>query len=106
MFSQAGMKRIRKKSMMLTGYLEYLLKEVDASERYYTIITPADLASRGCQLSVLMKRNGKSVYRKLLAAGVMADWREPDVIRLAPVPLYNSFEDVFRFAKIFRQILA
>jgi len=106
MFSQAGMKRLRKKSMMLTGYLEYLLKEVDASERYYTIITPADPASRGCQLSVLMKRNGKSVYRKLLAAGVMADWREPDVIRLAPVPLYNSFEDVFRFAKIFRQILA
>ncbi|GIV37369.1 MAG: kynureninase [Cyclobacteriaceae bacterium] len=102
-FNKAGLKPLRRKSILLTGYLEYLLKEM--GEKNFCIITPSGADERGCQLSVLMKRKGREVYRKLLKSGVMADWREPDVIRLAPVPLYNTFEEVYRFAKIFRNAL-
>ena len=60
------------------------------------IITPADTRDRGCQLSLVAEHNGREIFNKLTAAGIVADWREPDVIRMAPVPLYNTFEDVFR----------
>lgn len=105
-FRKAGMKALRKKSVLLTGYLEFLLKQINHGDTYFRIITPEVPDERGCQLSLLMKRNGKQVYKKLIAAGVVADWREPDVIRLAPVPLYNTFEEVYRFAQIFRSLLA
>ncbi len=98
-FEKAGMLKLRDKSILLTGYLEFLLKEKEQKD--YTIITPAEKSERGCQLSILMGDNGKEVFNRLTNAGVIADWREPNVIRIAPVPLYNSFEDVFRFAEIF-----
>ena len=69
------------------------------------IITPCDRAQRGCQLSWLVHQNGRGVFDKLTQAGVILDWREPNVIRVAPVPLYNSFEDVFCFAEILRKSL-
>ena len=99
-FEKAGMKSLRVKSLLLTGFLEFLLQQLDAGKEYFNIITPAEPSSRGCQLSVLMSRNGRRVFEKITRHGVIADWREPNVIRVAPVPLYNTFEDVFRFADI------
>ncbi len=103
MFETAGIKNLRAKSVLLTGYLEFLLKSIPSYSDHLTIITPEVATERGCQLSLLMKKNGKKVFNQLTKAGVIADWREPDVIRVAPVPLYNSFEDVFRFYEIFKQ---
>ena len=100
-----AMEPLREKSVRLTGYLEWLLRtEVgDAVE----ILTPSDPDRRGCQLSMRVKTNvpGKTVFEKLEASGVTCDWREPDVIRVAPVPLYNTFEDVLRFSERLEQAL-
>ncbi len=100
-----GMGPLREKSVRLTGYLEWLLqKDVgDAVE----ILTPADPRQRGCQLSlrVASSGSGRSVHEKLEASGVTCDWREPDVIRVAPVPLYNRYEEAFRFVEILRKAL-
>ena len=100
------MKTLRMKSILLTDYLEYLLKEIDPFENSFSIITPTRSSERGCQLSIFLKKNGKKVFNALTRNGVSLDWREPNVIRLAPVPLYNTFEEVFRFAEIFKNILA
>lgn len=100
-FDEAGMDRLRAKSLALTGYLEYLLKEKLAEE--VEILTPADPARRGCQLSLRLhagRRAARQVFEQLEAAGVTGDWREPDVIRVAPVPLYNSYADVYAFVDI------
>lgn len=102
---EAGMKALRKKSVQLTGYLEFWLNTIDPENHYYKLLTPANPRERGCQLSLFMIQNGKKVFERLAGAGVTADWREPNVMRLAPVPLYNSFEDVFRFAEIFTKAL-
>jgi kynureninase len=104
-FEKADVKKLRAKSLLLTGYLEYLLLQIDPDQNKFSIITPADPKQRGCQLSVLTKENGKKIFNKLTKAGVIADWREPGVIRVAPVPLYNSFEDVFRLVEIFKAAL-
>jgi len=104
-FKKAGMKRLRKKSILLTAYLEYLLKTIDPEGERYSIITPDDPDQRGCQLSILMKANGRQIFDKIRKKGVIADWRDPAVIRVAPVPLYNTFEEVFTFAKIFKESL-
>lgn len=100
-FQEAGIKKLRKKSIALTGYLEFLLKEIDPEKKFFQILTPADPKQRGCQLSIFMKQNGKKVFNTLSKAGIVADWREPDVIRVAPVPLYNSFEEVYKFGGVF-----
>lgn len=105
LFEKAGVKKLHAKSEQLTGYLYFLLQQIDSEKKYFQIITPANVNERGCQLSILMKKDGKKVFNKIAKAGVIADWREPNVIRVAPVPLYNSFEDVFRFVKIFRDSL-
>lgn len=102
---EAGMKNLRKKSIQLTGYLEFWLNTIDPENHYYKLLTPINPQERGCQLSLFMKQNGKKVFERLAGSGVIADWRQPDVIRLAPVPLYNSFEEVFRFAEIFTKAL-
>jgi kynureninase len=104
-FQQAGIKNLVKKSIQLTGYLEYLLNQVDSTGEKFVILTPSEKSERGCQLSIYMKQNGKKVFNALTKGGVIADWREPNVIRVAPVPLYNTFEDVFRFVEIFRKAL-
>jgi kynureninase len=97
-FEKAGLENLRLKSETLTGYLEYLIGEVNIKygEDVYRIITPADIEQRGCQLSVVCKRNAKAIFNYLAANGIIGDWREPDVIRLSPVPLYNSYVDVYK----------
>lgn len=97
-FDEAGMPALRRKSIQLTGYLEYWLQEINPDKRYFSIITPSDPRQRGCQLSIFMKDNGKRISDALMRNGIVTDWREPNVIRAAPVPLYNSFEDVYVFA--------
>src|SRR6476469_1461950 len=98
-FDEAGgMMPLRAKSTKLTGYLEFLLERA-GSDRF-TVITPHDPDARGCQLSILAHQNPKELHKALEAAGVKADFREPNVIRAAPAPLYNSFHDVWRFARI------
>ena len=104
-FEEAGIQKLRGKSVLLTGFLEYLLKSIQNYSEYFTIITNSNADERGCQLSILMKKNGKKVFISLTKAGVIADWREPNVIRVAPVPLYNTFEDVYQFVEIFMRAL-
>lgn len=98
MFDEVGMPALREKSLKLTGYFDALLKARLQSDSI-RIITPSDPAQRGCQLSLQTQSNGRALFDRLTAAGVIADWREPDVIRLAPVPLYNSFMDVWEFVE-------
>lgn len=104
-FDSTSMAQLRKKSLLLTGYLHFLLNEIDNSERLFEIITPTNPDMRGCQLSILMRKNGKKVFSGLMKRGIYTDWREPDVIRAAPVPLYNSFSDVYIFASTFASLL-
>ena len=91
-----GMATLRRKSEQLTARLESLIHGLGLPADKLEIITPADPAQRGCQLSVLVHERGRELFDFLAAQGIIADWREPNVIRLAPVPLYNSFEDVER----------
>ena len=100
MFEKAGINNLREKSLQLTGYLEFLLDEVNTTRQRFRIITPRNPTERGCQLSLLTDENGKALFDKLTAQGVIADWREPNVIRVAPVPLYNSFEEMYRFGEL------
>jgi kynureninase len=98
-FEEAGgMEPLRAKSVKLTGYLEFLLDDIGSKS--FTIITPRPADERGCQLSILAHENPKALHRELEAAGVKCDFREPNVIRAAPTPLYNTFHEVWRFARI------
>lgn len=101
-FDEAGMNKLTAKSLVLTAYLEYLL--LNGKRKDFKIITPSDTTQRGCQLSIVMDKDGKKTFDALTQNGIIADWREPDVIRVAPVPLYNSFKDVFHFAEIFHSV--
>ena len=102
-FEEAGMDTLRNKSIKLTGYAETLTKGIGGDR--LSIITPADPEQRGCQLSLSVTSGGKSLYQQLVDRGIYCDWREPNVIRLAPTPLYNSFQDVYRFFEILRDCL-
>jgi kynureninase len=104
-FEEAGMDGLRQKSIELTNYLQFLLEsEPDGqSKKQYTIITPRQADQRGCQLSILVREHPKELFAKLEAAGVKCDFREPNVIRVAPTPLYNTFHEVWRFANILRR---
>jgi kynureninase len=103
LFDEAGMPALRRKSVQLTGYLEFLLNSIDPHNQYFHIITPSQAKSRGCQLSIFMKGHGKKIADALIRNGIITDWREPNVIRAAPVPFYNTFEDVFIFAQVLRR---
>jgi kynureninase len=105
-FEEAGgMDSLRQKSIKLTNYLQFLLEsEPDGqSKKQYTIITPRQADQRGCQLSILVREHPKELFTKLEAADVKCDFREPNVIRVAPTPLYNTFHEVWRFANILRR---
>lgn len=106
-FEEAGMGKLHEKRKQLAAYLHFVLNDINSkqSEKIIEIITPANVEERGCQVSMLMLKKGKDVFDELTKQGVIADWREPNVIRVAPVPLYNSFEDVFRFGEIINSIL-
>lgn len=104
-FIEAGMDRLVAKSKQLTAYLEYVIAQVssNSTETSFEVITPE---SRGCQLSILCHGAGRSLFDELTKNGVVADWREPNVIRIAPVPLYNSFTDCYNFARILEESLS
>lgn len=102
-FEEAGMDRIGEKRDLLTAYMEYIIDEISEKNKEsctFEIITPRDKSKRGAQLSILVHGQGKSLFDSLSSEGVVADWREPNVIRVAPAPLYNSFEDVYYFGQI------
>ena len=103
LFEEAGMEALLLKSVFMTAYLEFLLQQIESDR--ITIITPNLTTERGCQLSIQVKQGNKALFDRLTAQGVVADWREPDVIRVAPVPLYNSFADVYDFAHILNNLL-
>lgn len=106
-FEQAGMNRLFKKSKLLSGYLHFILAEINLKFgiKKLEVITPENDKERGCQVSIVMLERGKEIFNELTQKGVIADWREPNVIRVAPVPLYNTFEDVFSFGKIIEEVL-
>lgn len=106
-FEEAGIQNIFSKNKQLSEYLLFILEEVNklASEKIIEIITPKKPAEHGCQVSMLMQRDGKKIYEELKKQSVIADWREPNVIRVAPVALYNSFEDIFRFGEIIKSVI-
>lgn len=99
-FDEAGIDRLREKSEQLTAYLEFLLNQL--ANISFEIITPSDPLQRGTQLSLYFKERGKEIHTKMIESGIIVDFREPGVIRLAPAPLYCSFEDVFRFYEILK----
>lgn len=103
LFEEAGMDALRRKSVALTGYLESLLHQIPTDR--IRIITPIDPDERGCQLSIQVRNADRRLYDQITAQGVIADWREPDVIRVAPVPLYNTFSEVQQFAEILSDML-
>ncbi len=100
-FDEATMERLRQKSLSMSAYLEYLLTRGGSTR--FEIITPSDPHSRGCQLSIRVKDDARAVFDSLRASGVVGDFRAPDVIRVAPVPLYNSYLEIYRFAQLFAE---
>ncbi len=103
-FDEVGMQKLIEKSKDLTEYLEYIVAEVNkVKNNCLQIITPKE--NRGCQISIVANGYGKPLYNKLIENGVIPDWREPNVIRCAPVPLYNNFEDIYRFGEILKALL-
>lgn len=103
LFAEAGLPALRAKSEKLTGYLEFLLNQIPSDR--INIITPTDPRQRGCQLSIQVQNSDKSLFDQVTAKGVIADWREPDVIRVAPAPFYNTFEEAYRFVDILEDLL-
>jgi kynureninase len=93
-----GMEPLRAKSVKLTGYLEFLIQQIGSTK--FSIITPSDPNARGAQLSIQAHESPKRLHEELIAAGVKCDFREPNVIRVAPTPLYNTFHEVWQFAQI------
>jgi kynureninase len=107
-FEEAGIEKLHAKRRKLTAFLHFVLNDINAKQekKLINVITPSNENERGCQVSILMESKGKEVFKELTKQGVIADWREPNVIRVAPVPLYNSFEDVWKFGNIIQSILS
>ena len=103
LFAEIGMDALIAKRNTITAYLEFVLREIDREvQGNFEIITPSNPSERGCQLSVFLHGEGRSLFDYLMKNGVIIDWREPNVIRLAPVPMYTSFEDIYRFGQILK----
>jgi kynureninase len=108
LFDEAGMERIGEKRNLLTAYLEFIIDDISSrngNRVNFELITPRDKTKRGSQLSIMAKGQGKALFDALTASGVVADWREPNVIRVAPVPLYNSFEDCYWFGQLLEKAI-
>lgn len=105
MFSEVGMEKLIAKRNLITAYLEFILHEVDKEIEgtEFEVITPANQEERGCQLSVFLHGQGRDLFEYLMKNGVITDWREPNVIRLAPAPFYCSFEDMYEFGQILKK---
>ncbi len=102
LFDEVGIERLRAKSRLLTGYLEFLLADIHSDK--IRQITPKDPSQRGCQLSLQIK-GGRILHDRLQELDIICDWREPDILRLAPVPFYNHFSDIFQTAEGLKQVL-
>src|SRR5690606_1478454 len=104
-FDEVGMAAISKKRDDLTAYLAFVIHEISQASTHanFEVITPTDPKERGSQLSILVHGQGKELFDSISKEGVVADWREPNVIRVAPAPLYNSFEDCYRFGEILKK---
>ena len=103
LFAEIGMEALIQKRNQITSYLEFVLRQIDQEVNgNFEIITPSNPSERGCQLSVFLHGEGRSLFDYLMKNGVIIDWREPNVIRLAPVPMYTSFEDIYRFGQILK----
>ncbi len=106
-FDEVGMEKLHKKRKLLSDYLLFVIDHCNerAGEKLIEVITPRNEKYKGCQVSMLMLKKGREVFDELAKQGVIADWREPNVIRVAPVPLYNSFEDIYRFGSIVNTLI-
>ena len=104
MFAEIGMEKLIQKRNQITSYLEFILHEIDKEvESTFEIITPSNPEERACQLSVFLHGEGRNLFDYLMKNGVITDWREPNVIRLAPVPLYTSYEDMYDFGQMLKK---
>ena len=108
MFAEVGMDKLITKRNLITSYLEFILHEIDKELEGadFEIITPSNPRERGCQLSVYLHGQGRELFDRLMKNGVITDWREPNVIRLAPVPFYCSFEDMYEFGQILKELIS
>ena len=108
MFAEVGMDKLIAKRNLITSYLEFILHEIDKEleEAEFEILTPSNQEERGCQLSVYLHGQGRELFDRLMKNGVITDWREPNVIRLAPAPFYCSFEDMYEFGQILKQLIS
>ena len=106
-FEEAGINNLHRKREILSAYLHYILNDINQKhdKKIIEIITPANPKARGCQVSMLMAERGKEIFDALLQQGFIADWREPNVIRIAPVPLYNMFEEIWHFGNSIENLL-
>jgi kynureninase len=104
-FQEAGFTNLVSKSKQLSAYLFFVLDHINQPEEKFRILTPRHPDERGCQVSLSIHQNAKAVFDELLPNGIFADWREPNVIRVAPVPLYNTFEEIYIFAATLQHIL-
>jgi kynureninase len=107
-FDEAGMDRIGEKRDSMTAFMEFVINDISEKNKErctFELITPSDKTKRGAQLSIMAKGQGKALFDALSDLGVVADWREPNVIRIAPVPLYNSYEDCYWFGQLLEQAI-
>ena len=102
-FEEVGFEKLLAKSKELSAYLFYVLNEINNPKKF-DILTPINPDERGCQVSISVKENAKAIFDELLKNEIFADWREPNVIRVAAVPLYNTFEDIFYFANVLQKL--
>ena len=107
MFAEVGMDKLITKRNLITSYLEFILHEIDneLEGADFEILTPSNQEERGCQLSVYLHGQGRELFDRLMKNGVITDWREPNVIRLAPAPFYCSFEDMYEFGQILKELI-
>ena len=107
MFAEVGMDKLIAKRNLITAYLEFILHEIDKELEGadFEILTPSNQDERGCQLSVYLHGQGRELFDRLMKNGVITDWREPNVIRLAPAPFYCSFEDMYEFGQILKRLI-
>ena len=108
MFAEVGMDKLITKRNLITSYLEFILHEIDKELEGadFEILTPSNQEERGCQLSVYLHGQGRELFDRLMKNGVITDWREPNVIRLAPAPFYCSFEDMYEFGQILKELIS
>jgi kynureninase len=105
-FAEVGMEPLQVKRKKLNNYLWYILDDINeqSPKKIMEFITPRNEDERGCQVSILMLEKGRMIYEGLMKNGILVDWREPNVIRLAPVPMYNTFEEVWKFGEVLRSL--